>query len=276
MTWRADDVSLSVGPWTGPLARCPHVLIAGATGSGKSNLLHGLIAQLVAYPPARVRLQLVDPKRVELALWVEVPHLWLTPARTLPEVDRVLEQLEVELEHRYRVLERLGLRDVAETWTRAESSPLGRLVVVVDEFATLTLALDAKLRRRLTGRLILLAQQGRAAGVHLIVATQYPTRECVPSLLKVNVPTRACLRVPQAVSSRTILDRAGAEKLKQPGDLLVLTPEGELLSGRAPYFSDEELRRAARLARASVPPRPPIPRARQVRRRRWVFWKRTS
>ena len=198
------------------LARMPHLLVAGATGSGKSVCINSIVSCLIMEKtPAEMRLLLVDPKRVELTPYNGIPHL-LTPV--VVETDQVvalLKGLIREMLSRYRRLEEVGVRNI-ESHNRKIPDKMPYLVVAVDELADLMMSASFDVERTLCR----LAQLGRATGIHLIVATQRPSVDVVTGLIKANFPSRISFGVTSQIDSRTILDTVGAEKLLGRGDML--------------------------------------------------------
>ncbi len=206
------------------LARAPHLLIAGSTGSGKSVVIHTLITSLLyRNPPARVRFIMIDPKRVELTLYNKIPQL-LTPVITdAKKAITTLKWVIGEMERRYGVLEEEKVRDIQSLHQAqpdtAEIWPY--IVIVIDELADIM----STYPRELEAVIVRLAQMSRAVGLHLILSTQRPSVEIITGLIKANIPSRLALQVASQVDSRTILDMAGAEKLLGAGDLLYLSSE---------------------------------------------------
>ena len=198
------------------LVRMPHLLIAGATGSGKSVCLNTIISCLITEKtPAEMRLLLVDPKRVELTPYNGIPHL-LTPV--VVETDQVvalLKGLINEMLGRYRLMEEVSVRNI-EAYNKKMPEPIPYLVVVVDELADLMMSASFDVEQSLCR----LAQIGRATGIHLIVATQRPSVDVLTGLIKANFPSRISFGVSSQIDSRTILDTVGAEKLLGRGDML--------------------------------------------------------
>ncbi|MEK9155909.1 MAG: DNA translocase FtsK 4TM domain-containing protein [Patescibacteria group bacterium] len=203
------------------LDRMPHLLIAGATGSGKSVCINSIIITLLYNnAPDDLRLLLVDPKRVELTGYNGIPHL-LAPVVT--EVDKTVSTLKWavhEMERRYDLFSRLGRRNIAayNTAPAPEEGPLPYIVIVIDELADL-MASSAK---EVEGSIVRLAQMARAIGIHLIVATQRPSVDVITGLIKANIPCRVAFATASQVDSRTILDVTGAEKLLGNGDMLFM------------------------------------------------------
>jgi DNA segregation ATPase FtsK/SpoIIIE-like protein len=198
------------------LAKMPHLLVAGATGSGKSVCINTILSGLIMEKtPAELRLLLIDPKRVELTPYNGIPHL-LTPV--VVEVDEVvglLKGLIAEMMNRYRRMEEAGVRNIS-TFNKKMPDQMPYLVVAVDELADLMMTASFDVEQSLCR----LAQMGRATGIHLIVATQRPSVDVVTGLIKANFPSRISFGVTSQIDSRTILDTAGAEKLLGKGDML--------------------------------------------------------
>lgn len=198
------------------LAKMPHLLIAGATGSGKSVCLHNVILSLL-YSLRQVEMLLVDPKRVEFSYYRDLPNV-----AHVYEIESARQQLYLSvlnMEYRYRELQKSKSRHIDKHNTKVRKLIPYR-IIVVDEFANLVL--DRENGREIEDHIIRLAQMGRAAGTHLVLATQRPTVKVVTGLIKANFPARIAFPVATAVDSRVILDRKGAEKLEKAGDLLML------------------------------------------------------
>ncbi len=208
-------------PWLADLSRMPHLLVAGATGSGKSVCLNAIIISLLYQNgPADLKFILVDPKRVELPTYNDIPHL-LTPVIT--EVKKTVNALRWalgEMDRRYELLEKSKKRDIASYNAEAREK-LPYIVIVVDELADLMVLAASEVE----GAIIRLAQMARAVGIHLILATQRPSVDIITGLIKANITSRISFSVASAVDSRTILDTAGAEKLLGRGDLLYISSE---------------------------------------------------
>ena len=198
------------------LAEMPHLLVAGTTGSGKSVMLNSLLTSLLlTTDPRRVKMVLVDPKRVELAPFGQIPHL-ITPVVTdVKKAANALSWAVAEMERRYEVLEKTGVRSLDGYNERAET-PMPYVVVVIDELADLMMAAAAKVE----DAVIRLAQKARAVGIHLVVATQRPSVDVITGMIKANIPSRVAFAVSSQVDSRVILDSAGAEALLGMGDML--------------------------------------------------------
>lgn len=236
-------------PLTEDLARMPHLLIAGATGSGKSVLVHGLLMSLLyRNSPATLRLLLVDPKRVELPLYNGISHL-LSPVIIEPEKTiNALRWAVAEMDRRYELLSAARKRDLAgyNVGKRPEEA-LPNIVIVVDELADIM----ARHAREVENAVIRLAQIARAVGIHLVLATQRPSVDVITGLIKANITSRVAFKVASAVDSRTILDAAGAEKLLGSGDMLYLASDHtkpRRIQGA--YVSEEEVKRVVRFLTA--------------------------
>lgn len=229
-------------PVVADLTRMPHLLIAGATGTGKTVCLDSLITCLLMHTiPAEVRLIVIDPKRVEMIAFSDVPHL-LTPV--VVEIDKVIEVLRRvtrEMDNRYHKLAAAGMRKI-EDYNQKATEPLPYIVVLVDELADLMMA-SPEVIEPLICRL---AQLSRATGIHLVLATQRPSVDVVTGLIKANFPSRISFAVPSAVDSRTILDASGAERLIGPGDMLYLPPDlAKPVRLRGCFVSDREIKAVA-------------------------------
>jgi S-DNA-T family DNA segregation ATPase FtsK/SpoIIIE len=246
-------------PMSSDLAAMPHLLIAGATGSGKSVMINALLTSLLyRNSPADMKLILVDPKRVELGLYNDIPHL-LTPVIVEPEkCISALKWAVAEMERRYKLLADMGNRNIVEYNTAHKGEAMPYIVVVIDELADL-MVLAAQ---DVEGLIVRLAQMARAVGIHLVLATQRPSVDVITGIIKANIPARLAFSVASQIDSRTILDQMGAEKLLGKGDMLFSSPEyikprriqgvyideketkavtDYLRSARAPQYNDEVL-----------------------------------
>jgi S-DNA-T family DNA segregation ATPase FtsK/SpoIIIE len=263
----ASRLALALGkdiagkPVVADLARMPHLLVAGTTGSGKSVAINAMILSLLyKATPNEVRLILVDPKMLELSVYGDIPHLLAPVVVDMKQAAHALTWCVAEMERRYRLMSSLGVRNVAGynqkirdaqkagepirnpfTLTPESPEPLGELpliVVVIDELADLMMVVGKKVEELIAR----LAQKARAAGVHLILATQRPSVDVITGLIKANIPTRIAFQVSSKVDSRTILDQMGAESLLGQGDMLYLPP-GTGLPQRVhgAYVADDEV-----------------------------------
>jgi S-DNA-T family DNA segregation ATPase FtsK/SpoIIIE len=235
------------------LARMPHLLVAGSTGSGKSVALHAMIANLLAVKkPDDLKLILIDPKRLEFACYADIPHL-LFPVVTDPRMAVSVLRWAIQLmEKRYELMAKHNVRSISEyQQLKEQPEPMPYLVFVIDEFADLMMTAGGDVEDHITR----LSQMARAAGIHLILATQRPSVDVITGLIKVNFPSRIALRVTSKIDSRTILDCAGAEKLLGRGDQLFLdASNGQLLRIHGAYVSDREINLLVKHLRAQQPP----------------------
>jgi S-DNA-T family DNA segregation ATPase FtsK/SpoIIIE len=223
------------------IEKMPHMLVAGATGAGKSILVHSLITSLLyKNSPQTLKLVMIDPKRVELSLYDGIPHL-ITPVIT--ENKKALGVLRwgiQEMDRRYELLQKAGSRDIKSYNTNNPKEALPYVLIVIDEMADLM----SSFGRDVEGAIVRLAQMARATGIHLLLATQRPSVEVITGLIKANIPARVALQVASQIDSRTIIDTAGAEKLLGHGDLLFLSAElSKPKRIQGPYISEEELKR---------------------------------
>lgn len=242
----------------GELNRMPHLLIAGATGSGKSVCVNSIICSLLLRTkPDEVKMILIDPKKVEFTPYNDVPHL-LAPVITDGDLANKGLKVVVEMmDHRYDLFGNLGVRNIQAyneyvlNHPDEHLKPLPRLVVIIDELADLMLVaakeVEASIQR--------ITQLARAAGIHLVVATQRPSVDVITGVIKANIPSRIAFAVSQAVDSRTILDQAGAEQLLGNGDMLYL-PNGETSPKRIQgvYIKDEEVNRICEYVKSQAKP----------------------
>lgn len=232
----------------GNLAKMPHMLVAGTTGSGKSVTIHSIITSLLyRNGPDDLKLIMVDPKRVELTLYNKIPHL-LTPVITEPKKTILaLKWAAKEMDRRYDILQAESVRDIESYHSKVyakskdgEAERMPYIVIVIDELADIMQAYP----RELESAIVRLAQMSRAVGIHLILSTQRPSVNVITGLIKANVPTRVALQVSSQVDSRTILDQGGAEKLLGAGDMLYSSaesPQPERL--QSAFISEEEVKR---------------------------------
>lgn len=226
-------------PIMADIEKMPHLLVAGATGSGKSVAIHALIVSLLyKNSPATLRLAMVDPKRVELSVYGGLPHL-IAPVVVDGKKSVGLFRWAIkEMENRYEILLNAGARDI-RSYNQKNSPPLPYLVMIIDELADLMAAYG----KEIEGSIVRLAQMARATGIHLVVATQRPSVEVVTGLIKANITSRMAMQVGSQVDSRTILDMAGAEKLLGGGDMLFLSSEfSKPKRIQGAYVSEEEIK----------------------------------
>lgn len=231
--------------------KTPHLLVAGSTGSGKSVCINSLIVSiLMRTKPDEVKLVLVDPKKVELSMYNGVPHLLAPVVTDARKANIALKKIVVEMERRYDLFSDSGTKNIAgynayidkENENRSDSDKLNHLpfiVVIIDELADLMLVAA----KEVEDSIMRITQMARAAGIHLIVATQRPSADVITGVIKANIPSRIAFAVASNIDSRTILDASGAEKLLGKGDMLFL-PQGENTPIRiqGTFLSDEEIK----------------------------------
>jgi S-DNA-T family DNA segregation ATPase FtsK/SpoIIIE len=225
---QAGALSFAIGkdisgtPIVADLAKMPHILVAGQTGSGKSVMINTILTSLLyRNSPADLKLILVDPKQVELKPYDEIPHL-LTPVITEPEkCISALKWAVAEMERRYRALAAEGKRDIAAYNSLKKEEGMPYIVIVIDELADLMMMAA----RDVEALVVRIAQKARAVGIHLVLATQRPSVDVITGLIKANVPARIAFTTASQVDSRTIIDQVGAEKLLGQGDMLLLTAD---------------------------------------------------
>ena len=246
------------------LAKAPHLLIAGSTGSGKSVCMNTLIMSLLfKFPPDELRLIMVDPKIVEFEDYKKLPHLITPVINDSKKVPIALRWAVTEMEKRYHILAKAGVKKLAEYNSRRDPEPvydengvaapekMPVLIVIIDELAELMMT-DA--RKDSEAYITRIAQLGRAAGVHIVVATQRPSTQIITGVIKANLPTRIAFRVGQMVDSRVILDQNGAEKLLGSGDMLFLAPGGmDLERVQGAWVKDEDIKQVVKFVSDQVP-----------------------
>ena len=264
-------------PMVADLGKMPHALVAGTTGSGKSVAINTMILSLLyKATPEQVRLIMIDPKMLELSVYEGIPHL-LTPVVTdMKEASNALRWAVGEMERRYKLMSKMGVRNLAgfntlieEARARGESIPdpmyqlidpdgevpaletLPSIVIVIDELADMMMIVGKKVEELIAR----LAQKARAAGIHLVLATQRPSVDVLTGLIKANVPTRISFQVSSRIDSRTILDQGGAETLLGNGDMLFL-PSGTSIPVRAhgAFVDDHEVHRVVEFLKQTAPP----------------------
>jgi len=222
----------------------PHLLVAGTTGSGKSMFLHTiLLSILLRRTPDEARFILIDPKRLEFTPYEGIPHLLAPVVTDAKEAGKILQWLLKEMDRRYLIFARLGVRNLesyrnlTETEDGEPPEPLPMLVVIVDELADLMLTGSNEIETSITR----LAQMARAVGIHLVLATQRPSVDVLTGLIKANFPARIAFQVATKIDSRTVLDANGAESLLGSGDMLFIPP-GKAQAHRlhAPFVADSD------------------------------------
>lgn len=229
------------------LSKMPHLLVGGATGSGKSVGLHSMIISLLCHlTPDQLKLVLIDPKRLEFGAYAEIPHLLFPIITSAETAVTSLKWVVQEMEQRYIKMAAAGVRNINEYHDKLKTdkmlTPMTFIVVVIDELADLMMVGGKDLELQI----VRIAQMARAAGIHMIVATQRPSVEVVTGLIKVNFPSRISFRVSSKIDSRTILDSSGAEKLLGRGDMLYMNSSSpDLLRAHGVYVSDQEIKKVA-------------------------------
>lgn len=217
--WMALGKDITGRPVFGDLGKMPHLLVAGATGSGKSVCLNTIIASLlVSATPDQVQMLMIDPKRVELTVYNGIPHLIKEVITDARMAAGALFEMTKEMDVRYERFAKAGVRKIEEYNAKFPDEKLPYVVIIIDELADLMLVAPAKVETTI----MRLAQLARATGIHLIVATQRPSVDVITGLIKANIPSRIAFAVSSQVDSRTILDMAGAERLLGRGDMLYL------------------------------------------------------
>ena len=241
------------------LSKMPHLLVAGSTGSGKSVAVNGIIASiLMKARPDQVKFMMVDPKMVELSVYNDIPHL-LIPVVTNPrKASKALQKVVDEMENRYELFAKVGVRNIAGFNVKVEEFnsqseykqvPLPLIVVIVDELADLMMVAS----KEVEDAIIRLGQKARAAGIHMILATQRPSVDVISGLIKANVPSRVAFAVSSGTDSRTILDENGAEKLLGRGDMLFKPiDENHPVRLQGSFISDDDVERIVNFIKAQA------------------------
>ena len=245
-------LDVSGNPVVANLAKMPHVLIAGTTGSGKSVLINSFISSLLfRASPAEVRLILIDPKRVELTGYNGIPHL-MTPV--IVEVEKILASLRWamdEMDRRYKTFAERGVRNIDACNELAGFQSLPYIVIFIDELADLMAFAPVDVEDAIAR----LAQMARATGIHLVVSTQRPSVDVITGLIKANIPCRIAFNVSSMIDSRVILDTPGAEKLLGRGDMLYVPPDqAKPTRIQGAFVSDKEVRKLVDFLKAKNPP----------------------
>ncbi|HEY3215495.1 MAG TPA: DNA translocase FtsK 4TM domain-containing protein, partial [Candidatus Eisenbacteria bacterium] len=276
--YETDDAALKVPlgvdvvgqPFVTDLTRMPHVLVAGATGSGKSVCLNAIITGLLfQHDPKTLQMVMIDPKMLELSAYNGIPHLVMPVVTEAKRASRALRWVVSEMEKRYKLMATCGARNIAAYNDRVAagqvpagpaspdgtaSAPPERLsyvMVVIDELADLMLTAPAEIEEPIAR----LAQMARAVGIHIILATQRPSVDVITGLIKANMPSRVSFHVASKVDSRTILDRNGADKLLGKGDMLYLAPgTSNLVRAQGTFISDREIREVVKAVREQAEP----------------------
>ncbi|MEW6068395.1 MAG: DNA translocase FtsK [Nitrospirota bacterium] len=221
------------------LSKMPHLLVAGATGSGKSVSINSMVMSLLyKATPAEVKMLMIDPKLLELSAYVEIPHL-ISPVITAPkEAAEALKKMVIEMERRYRVLAESAARNIENYNARVDGDILPYIIIFIDELADLMFTAPSDVEDSIAR----LAQMGRASGIHLILATQRPSVDVITGIIKANFPARISFQVSSKIDSRTILDAQGAEQLLGKGDMLLMLPGLKIIRVHGALITEDEIK----------------------------------
>jgi DNA segregation ATPase FtsK/SpoIIIE, S-DNA-T family len=226
-------------PIVADLAKMPHLLVAGATGAGKSVSINSMVMSILyKSTPLEVKMLMIDPKLLELSMYEDIPHL-ISPVITNPKkAAEALRKMVFEMERRYRLLAERGARNIDSFNLQAsDDERLPYIVVFIDELADLMFASSNEVEDSITR----LAQMARAAGIHLIIATQRPSVDVITGLIKANFPARISFQVFSKIDSRTILDTQGAEQLLGKGDMLMMLPGSRIIRVHGAFITEDEI-----------------------------------
>ena len=242
--------NISGKPLVGDLASMPHLLIAGTTGSGKSVCINTIILSLLyRHKPDRCKFILIDPKMLELSTYEGVPHLLCPVITEAKKAASVLGWVVKEMESRYRLMTKEGVRNI-DGYNSKHKLPMPYIVVVVDEMSDLMLVAGKEIENYIQK----LSQMARAAGIHIIMATQRPSVDVITSTIKANFPTRISFQVTSKIDSRTILGEQGAEQLLGKGDMLYMSSANKIVRIHAPFVSDNEIEKINNFLRSQAEP----------------------
>ena len=242
--------NISGTPIIGDLSSMPHLLIAGTTGSGKSVCINTIILSLLyRHPPDRCKFILIDPKMLELSTYEGVPHLLCPVITEAKKAASVLGWVVKEMESRYRLMTKEGVRNI-DGYNAKHQLPMPYIVVVVDEMSDLMLVAGKEIENYIQK----LSQMARAAGIHIIMATQRPSVDVITGTIKANFPTRISFQVTSKIDSRTILGEQGAEQLLGKGDMLYMSSANKIVRIHAPFVSDNEIERINNFLRSQEEP----------------------
>ena len=237
-------------PIIGDLASMPHLLIAGTTGSGKSVCINTIILSLLyRHTPDKCKFILIDPKMLELSTYEGVPHLLCPVITEAKKAASVLGWVVKEMESRYRLMTREGVRNI-DGYNSKHKLPMPYIVVVVDEMSDLMLVAGKEIENYIQK----LSQMARAAGIHIIMATQRPSVDVITGTIKANFPTRISFQVTSKIDSRTILGEQGAEQLLGKGDMLYMSSANRIVRIHAPFVSDDEIEKINNFLRSQAEP----------------------
>ena len=242
--------NISGTPIIGDLAAMPHLLIAGTTGSGKSVCINTIILSLLyRHTPDKCKFILIDPKMLELSTYEGVPHLLCPVITEAKKAASVLGWVVKEMESRYRLMTKEGVRNI-DGYNSKHKLPMPYIVVVVDEMSDLMLVASKEIENYIQK----LSQMARAAGIHIIMATQRPSVDVITGTIKANFPTRISFQVTSKIDSRTILGEQGAEQLLGKGDMLYMSSANRIIRIHAPFVADNEIEKINNFLRAQAEP----------------------
>ena len=242
--------NISGKPVVGDLASMPHLLIAGTTGSGKSVCINTIILSLLyRHTPDKCKFILIDPKMLELSTYEGIPHLLCPVITEAKKAASVLGWVVKEMESRYRLMTKEGVRNI-DSYNTKHKLPMPYIVVVVDEMSDLMLVAGKEIENYIQK----LSQMARAAGIHIIMATQRPSVDVITGTIKANFPTRISFQVTSKIDSRTILGEQGAEQLLGKGDMLYMSSANRIVRIHAPFVSDNEIEKINNFLRAQAEP----------------------
>ena len=242
--------SISGAPIVGDLTSMPHLLIAGTTGSGKSVCINTIILSLLyRHAPEKCKFILIDPKMLELSTYEGIPHLLCPVITEAKKAASVLGWVVKEMESRYRLMTKEGVRNI-DSYNIKHKLPMPYIVVVVDEMSDLMLVAGKEIENYIQK----LSQMARAAGIHIIMATQRPSVDVITGTIKANFPTRISFQVTSKIDSRTILGEQGAEQLLGKGDMLYMSAANKILRIHAPFVSDAEIEKINNFIRSQAEP----------------------
>ena len=242
--------NISGKPIVGDLSLMPHLLIAGTTGSGKSVCINTIILSLLyRHTPDRCKFILIDPKMLELSTYEGIPHLLCPVITEAKKAASVLGWVVKEMESRYRLMTKEGVRNI-DSYNAKHKLPMPYIVVVVDEMSDLMLVAGKEIENYIQK----LSQMARAAGIHIIMATQRPSVDVITGTIKANFPTRISFQVTSKIDSRTILGEQGAEQLLGKGDMLYMSSANRIVRIHAPFVSDSEIERINNFLSAQAEP----------------------
>jgi len=242
--------SISGKPIVGDLASMPHLLIAGTTGSGKSVCINTIILSLLyRHTPEKCKFILIDPKMLELSTYEGIPHLLCPVITKAKKAASVLGWVVKEMESRYRLMTKEGVRNI-DSYNSKHKFPMPYIVVIVDEMSDLMLVASKEIENYIQK----LSQMARAAGIHIIMATQRPSVDVITGTIKANFPTRISFQVTSKIDSRTILGEQGAEQLLGKGDMLYMSSANRIVRIHAPFVSDNEIEKINNFLRSQAEP----------------------